>query len=71
MVLIIFAQFMRDLREATIELLMQGLAMELPLEEVIADGHYDGDDRQNVDDIFDSKGLLKSMICEKFQFFGC
>ena len=67
MILIIFAQFMRDLREATIELLMQGLAME----EVIADGHYDGDDRQNVDDIFDSKGLLKSMICEKFQFFGC
>ena len=67
MVLIIFAQFMRDLREATMELLMQGLAME----EVIADGHYDGDDRQNVDDIFDSKGLLKSMICEKFQFFGC
>ena len=67
MILIIFAQFMRDLREATMELLMQGLAME----EVIADGHYDGDDRQNVDDIFDSKGLLKSMICEKFQFFGC
>ena len=28
MILIIFAQFMRDLREATIELLMQGLSIE-------------------------------------------
>ena len=35
MILISFAQFMRDLREATVELLMQGLAME----EVRADGH--------------------------------
>ena len=47
---------MRDLREATMELLMQGLAME----EVMADGHYDGDKMLMIFSI--------AKVCENFQF---